>query len=222
MATAIPFVCKFLLDAGFEVDLVNNLARIKRADPAEGLDSFDVVVFHGRHDQADEQAVGALQRFVEGGKGLVVIHVASASFAPGEPQAPSQAWRDLVGSVFDPRISGHPAPAPIQLRLDRPDHPIVAGIPREFVVQEDELYQRMQVGVGGPGERLATGTAPDGDGGTAAEPVAFVLHRGRGRVFNLYLGHTISTHRDWRFQQMITQGVAWVSGRSRPQAAASP
>lgn len=222
IAATVPFACKFLLDAGFEVELVNDLERVKRADPEQGLDYFDVVVFHGRHEQADDHAVGALKRFVEGGKGLVVIHVASASFAPGEPRAPSQEWKDLVGSVFDSRISGHPASAPVQIRLDRPDHPILAGIPLDFVVQEDELYQRMQVSVDGPGERLATGTTPDGKGGTAEEPIAFALQRSRGQVFNMYLGHTVSTHRDWRFQQMITQGVEWVSGRARPQAAARP
>ena len=213
IAATIPYACKFLLDAGFEVELVNDLERVRRADPVEGLDYFDAVVFHGRHEQADDEAVAALKRFVEGGKGLVVIHVASASFGPGEPQVPSPEWLDLVGSVFVSGISGHPPLAPVQIRLDRPDHPILAGIPREFVFQEDELYQRMQVSANGPGDRLATGTTPDGHGGTAEEPVAFVLQRGQGRVFNLYPGHSISTHRDWRFQQMITQGVEWVSGR---------
>lgn len=213
IAATVPYACKFLLDAGFEVELVNDLERVRRADPEEGLDYFDAVVFHGRHEQADDEAAAALKRFVEGGKGLVVIHVASASFGPGEPQVPSPEWVDLVGSVFVSGISGHPPLAPVQIRLDRPDHPILAGIPREFVIQEDELYQRMRVSVDGRGDRLATGTTPDGAGGIAEEPVAFVLQRGQGRVFNMYLGHSVSTHRDWRFQQMITQGVEWVSGR---------
>jgi uncharacterized protein len=208
-----PILCKFLLDAGFEVELINNLARVKNPSAQEGLNYFDVVIFHGKIEQVDDDAVRALRAFVEGGKGLVVVHIASASFAPGDPPVVSEDWKSLIGSVFVYRTSGHPVPREIRVKLADPGHPIVEGIPAEFTIQEDELYQNMVIAPGGAGCPLAHGTTLDDAGNPVTEPVAFTLERGTGRVFHMYLGHFISVHRDWRFQQMITQGVNWVAQR---------
>jgi type 1 glutamine amidotransferase len=208
-----PILCKFLLDAGFEVELINNLDRVKNPDDKEGLNYFDAVIFHGKIEQADDETVRALRTFVEGGKGLIVVHIASASFAPNGPQTVSDDWRNLIGSAFVYGISGHPVPKEIKVRLADPAHPIVAGIPAEFTIQEDELYQNMSIAQGGAGCPLAHGTTLDDAGNPVTEPVAFTLERGQGRVFHMYLGHFISVHRDWRFQQMITQGVKWVAQR---------
>jgi len=227
VAGSVPLLCKTLLEANFDIELVNNFDRVRRDPsdmPGEGLAWFDAVVFHGKLEWHDDQALSMLKRFVEGGKGLVVVHIASASFAPAGAPSASQDWKNLAGSVFGyappghppntpSPFSGHPPLAPIRVRLDRPDHPILAGIPLNFELDLDELYQRMEPGADGPGERIASGTTPDGQGGTADEPIAFVLERGAGRVFNLYPGHSIETHRDWRFQQILTQGIEWAARR---------
>jgi type 1 glutamine amidotransferase len=209
-----PYVCKTLLDAGFEVELVNNADRIRRPDADQGLDYFDLVVFHGKLEWADDGAVAALKRFVETtGRGLVVVHIASASFAPNWPPTPSRDWLDLIGSAFVYGQSDHPTPNMIDVRVAEPDHPIMAGIPPTFRIAEDELYQNMRPGADGSGRPLAFGTTLGNDGNPVEEPVAFVLERGNGRVFHLYLGHFISTHRDWRFQQILTQGMEWAARR---------
>jgi type 1 glutamine amidotransferase len=208
------------LDAGFEVELVNNLERIKNADPIEGLNSFHVVIFHGKLEQRDDSAVQALKDFVHGGKGLLVLHIASASFAP-DPASISREWRELVGSVWvyappgDPQGSFHPEPPLlITVTLDEPTHPILAGIPSEFTFAKEELYQNMAPASDGPGLCLATGRDVRMENEQKKEskaPVAYALERGNGRVFNMYLGHYVSTHVDWRFQKMITQAVEWAA-----------
>lgn len=208
-AATTPVLCQFLLNAGFEVELSNNLERILNPDPAQGLPSFDAVVFHGKIEQRDDAAVAALRKYVEGGKGLVVIHIASASFEGSED------WKDLIGSVwiYGPGKSTHPEPAaPIRIRVTDSGHPIMAGLPSEFMLAKEELYQQMGIGSTGPGMALAEGT-DERDGVVTTEPVAFVLERGRGRVFHMYLGHFISTHLDGRFQKMITQGIEWAARR---------
>jgi type 1 glutamine amidotransferase len=216
----IPIACKFLLDAGFEVELVDNLTRVKNRDHEEGLNSFDAVVFHGKLEQADDDAVNALHDFVYGGKGLVVIHIASASFAPNEHSV-SQKWKDLIGSVWlyapsdNSNHSYHPEPAlPIKITVNAHEHPIMAGIPREFTLAKEELYQNMAVGTEGAGYLLASGADSrevDGQFQTIVEPVVFALEKGKGRVFNSYIGHFISTHLDPRFQKMIIQGIMWAA-----------
>jgi hypothetical protein len=209
-----PIMCKTLLDAGFEVEISNNTDRIRNPDPAQGLNSFDAVLFHGKIEQPDDEAVEALRVFVEGGKGLGVVHIASASFTGSRP------WLDLIGSawvydegVYGPFKSTHPPAGPVTVQVTAPQHPIMAGLPSEFTFAAEELYQIMAPSeVYGPGTELARGSQVT-EIGVAVEPVAFAFGRGRGRVFNLYPGHFVSTHRDWRFQKMVTQGLEWAAGR---------
>jgi type 1 glutamine amidotransferase len=217
-AATTPLLCQCLLNAGFEVELDNNLARVRnRRSPEEDrrdgrLASFDAVLLHGKLEQRDDEAVAALRDFVHDGKGLVVVHIASASFAP-DAQSISPEWLALVGSVWvygpPPAGSSHPEPAKaITVRVTAPSHPIMASLPSEFTLQREELYQNMGQGPDGPGQPLAVGY----DARQAApQPVAFALERGKGRVFNLYLGHFVSTHSDWRFQKLLTQGLEWAA-----------
>lgn len=52
---------------------MNNLDRIKNPDNVQGLNYFDVVIFHGKMEQHDDAAVQALKTFVERGKGCLIV-----------------------------------------------------------------------------------------------------------------------------------------------------
>lgn len=234
-AATIPILCSFLIQAGFEVHLSDNLDRVKNPNDIpdgpgqeeggnEGLPYFDVVVFHGKIQQVDSVAVQALKEFVAGGKGLVVIHIASASFTiDTDPVTKkpitkvSEDWKNLIGSMWVYGVSEHPEPAqPVTVTLTDIQHPILAGLPTEFTLAKEELYlfDKLVKSDQGPGNPLAQGRTFDIKNRVEiSEPVAFTLERGKGRVLNMYIGHFISTHHDWRFQKMITQGVAWAAHR---------
>lgn len=222
-AATAPILCKVLMDCGFEVQLSNNLERIKNPDPSTGLPYFDAVVFHGKWAVHDQPALDALTNFVNVlGKGLAVIHVASASFAIFDDTMAD--WIQLIGSAWvyarpgQPPISHHPEPAlAITVTVDDTGHPIVAGVPLKFQLETDELFQGLREGPNGDtGHVVASGTdtrKENGQVGSITEPVAFALTRGKGRAFHMHLGHGISTYSNSNFQRIIAQGTMWVAGQ---------
>jgi type 1 glutamine amidotransferase len=229
-AATTPLLCHSLIQAGLEVQISNNLERIKNPNNTadgpgetdegnEGLPYFDAVVFHGKIEQVDHEAVQALVRFVEGGKGLVVLHIASASFAIGPDGRTnvSEDWKNLIGSIWVYGMSEHPEPPrAVTVKIKDAHHPVTAGMPAEFTLAKEELYsfEAMAKADGGPGRVLAEGSTYDSKAGlNKTDPVAFALERGGGRVLNVYLGHFISSYRDWRFQKLLTQGVEWAARR---------
>lgn len=191
-----PILCKTLLDRGFDVELATTLERVKAPN---GLKPFDVVVFNGRYQQRDEAAERALVDFVDGGKGLAVIHISSNSFGGSEP------WNQLCGRVWGPG-SGHPPYGPFKVHVEDTASPITAAI-EDFTI-EDEMYQRLIVAPGAKEHVLATATD-----GQRTDPMAFTLERGKGRVFHTTLGHGPVCHRAPQFQKLVTQGVEWAAGR---------
>jgi type 1 glutamine amidotransferase len=221
--TTAPLLCKVLLDSGYEVQICNNLERLKNPDRTTGLPYFDAVVFHGKLAIRDQAALDALVHFVTvQGKGLVVIHVASASFAVFDNTMPK--WIELIGTAWvyarpgQPPISHHPEPPQsIEVTVEDTRHPIMAGIPREFNLQVDELYQGLREAAhGDTGHLVASGTDTRPVGGvmrSITEPAAFALERGKGRVFNMHLGHSVSAQGDPNFQRIIAQSVRWVASQ---------
>jgi uncharacterized protein len=193
-----PLLCKTLLDAGMDVELTLALDRLKAAD---GLTPFDVIVFAGRHPARDEAAEKALVQFVQGGKGLAVIHIASNSFGGSEE------WKRLVGRVWVSGQSGHPPHGPFRVRVEDRGSPITAGL-RDFEI-EDEMYQKLVVADGAREHVLLSATD-----GQRTDPMAFTLEHGTGRVFHTTLGHGPPGHRNASFQRLARQGVLWAAGRS--------
>jgi type 1 glutamine amidotransferase len=163
---------------------------------------YDVVLLHFRNDKPlkrEKQARANLVRFVEGGRGLVLLHFACGAFGdwPG--------FRDLAGQVWDGKNTHDPR-GPFTVRVVKPDHPVTRGL-RDFTA-DDELY----IGLEGeaPVEVLATArsrvTGKD-------HPRAFVLRHGRGRVFHTPLGHDVRALEVPGTAELIRRGCAWAAGR---------
>lgn len=206
----VPLLCKILLDAGFDVELATNLERVINPDQEHGLNPFDVVVFHGRYRERNAMAEEALSNFVNEGKGLVVLHIASSSF-PGSEQ-----WKALVGRVWlyaedfpEGTItqSDHPPYGPFNVTVADPQHPIMAGI-ENFEI-EDEMYRDLAIDSRAKENVLLAAIDPDRGN---SEPMAFTLEQGKGRVFHTTLGHGTPTFTHPMFQKMLLQAVEWVAG----------
>jgi type 1 glutamine amidotransferase len=134
----------------------------------------------------------ALRRFVHRGGGLAGFHSASGMFDdwPG--------WESLLGGRFDRH---GPAGAVESVRVTRPRHPAVRGVPARFSLRE-EFY------VHEPGvERRATVLARWRGG-----PLVWVRTPGRGRVFYDALGHFSATWSDARQRALVRSGLRWVLG----------
>ena len=140
--------------------------------------------------------------FVRSGRGFVSVHAGSSSFYdwPEYQQLAGGAWR--IGQT------GHGPQHEFTVKLVAKNHPITRGL-NDFVTT-DELWHRtdLQANI----EILATAfSAPEWQGSGKDEPVAFTTNFGKGRTFNLLLGHDTHAMDAKGFQQLLCRGTEWAA-----------
>ena len=166
------------------------------------LKDYDVVVLN--YMNFEKPAPGpegraALRQFVEGGKGLVLVHFACGAF---------QDWpefRNLAGRVWDPKLRGHDPFGRFRVEITGQDHPIMKGM--AAFETADELYTCLTGDR--PIEVLAKARSKvDGKD----YPMVFVLTFGKGRVFHNVLGHDAKAIENPPVAELYRRGTAWAAG----------
>jgi uncharacterized protein len=184
--------------------------------PAFG--SYEVVVTGYKGKMWPTGVRSSLEDYVGQGGGLVLIHATLATFVtpnllPGEQEwsafsaMMARGWRPFfLGSrltvddasgevnVFPPPAggsSGHGIQHSFVVKSRRPAHPILAGLPAEWLHGKDELYHAMR----GPGpavgiDVLASAFSDPATAGTGQhEPMLWETRFGLGRVVTTVMGH---------------------------------
>jgi type 1 glutamine amidotransferase len=149
-----------------------------------------------------------VQRFLEAGKGLVVLH-----HSVGDNQTWPWWYREVLGGALIQReIEGMPRAGMKQFPLQRitpvGDHPIVRGI-RPFTMPRDELYYKMwylpniQVLLRSDDPALADvhGT------------IAWLGVHPKARVVCFKSGHTDVVNADPRFRKIVHNMIVWAGGK---------
>ena len=115
-------------------------------------------------------------------------------------------FQKLIGGTWGDG-TGHGPIHAFQVKFTDP-HPITKGL-KPFTTT-DELWHRMEVQ---PGKTiLATAfSAKDRGGSGQDEPVAMTIEFGRGRCFNLVLGHNAQAMENAGFQALLVRGVQWAA-----------
>lgn len=149
------------------------------------------------------------EKYISGGGGLVIVHAADNAF-PGWP-----AFNEMIGIggwrgrneksgpywyfkdgklISDPRpgnAGSHGLRLPYRITLQDLKHPITRGLPKVWMHQGDELYDRLR----GPGKNmsvLATAYSDPANRGTGnEEPALMALTYGKGRIFHSIFGHDV-------------------------------
>lgn len=196
---------------------------------------YDVVLSNYNGETWPEQQRQAFVQFVIEGGGVVNVHAANNPF-PDWPEFNEMiglAWRpaeagDRITVKADGELVRTPAGEgpgaghgqqhayPVVIRDHR--HPVVAGLPREWLHPQDELYH----GQRGPAANmslLATAWSDPRTGGTGAhEPMVWWVPYGEGRVFTTVLGHVGrgQPQESWPmrcrgFQSIMTRACEWVA-----------
>jgi uncharacterized protein len=220
-----------LEDAGlFDVTVVS-------APPADGDFSnfhpdfarYQVVV--SNYDAQDWPASlkAEFEAYMRGGGGLVVVHGADNAF-PGwaayNEMTGMGGWRKRDAEAGpkwyfeNGKLTSDPSPGPAGLHGRRkpfritvrtPDHPIMRGLPAEWMHAPDELYTRLR----GPGKNmtvLATAYADPANRGTGFdEPMLMALHWGKGRIFHTTLGHDAMALSCVGFITTFQRGAEWAA-----------
>jgi type 1 glutamine amidotransferase len=157
-----------------------------------------------------DAARAAFVRFVDQGGGLIVIHFACGAFHFSLPKAGASDWPDyrkIVRRVWNHQAkSGHDRFGRFLVEVTPVDHLITRGLHRFEVT--DELYFRQDGDQ--PIEPLLTARSTVTG---KEEPLAWAAPYGKGRVFQILLGHSEKTYETYEVREILRRAVAWAAGR---------
>ena len=166
------------------------------------LRDYDAVVLHFMNWEQPDPGPAArenLKTFVEGGRGLVLVHFACGAF---------QEWpefRNLAGRSYDPKLRPHDPFGSFTVTITDTKHSITKGMAN--FTTTDELYTCLAGDR--PIEVLATArSVVDGKD----YPMAFSLNYGAGRVFHSPLGHDAPALANPAVGALFRRGCAWAVG----------
>lgn len=192
---------------------------------------YDVVIsnFGWRAAAWPEPTQAAFEKYVANGGGLVVVHAANNSWPEWkdfnqmiglggwggrtEKDGPYVYYTnegELVRDMTPGRGGSHGPQHEILITI-REEHPITAGMPRQWLHTQDECYDRLR----GPAENmtiLATAySSPELKGTDRHEPMMMVLEFGKGRIFHTTLGHEDYSFEGVGFITSLLRGTEWVA-----------
>jgi type 1 glutamine amidotransferase len=179
-------------------------------DPAfldsSAINKYDVILLHFQNWQQPgpgERARENLRQFVDGGKGVALVHFACGAWFGEWPEFGNVAGRTWAGP--GPGVRQHDPFGTFRVEIAQPEHSIVRGM-TNFETQ-DELYTCL---VGDhPIEVLAQAKSKmDGK----YYPMAFVSHYGKGRTFHCVFGHDAKALSVPAVQELYRRGCAWAAG----------
>jgi uncharacterized protein len=193
--------------------------------------NYDVVLSNYNGEPWPEEVNMALEKYVSGGGGLVIIHAANNAFG-GWSEYNTMIGLAWHGPEFGDRVTmddngkiirtpkgegpgaGHGPQHEFKITIRDGDHPVTKDMPKEWMHARDELYH----GQRGPAENmhiLATAySAPDKQGTGAHEPMIWWIPYGKGRVFTTVMGHVgddTTAIQCIGFQTVMNRGCEWAA-----------
>jgi putative heme-binding domain-containing protein len=159
------------------------------------LNKADVLIFFQKGSFTATRGA-SLDRFLKRGGGLVLVHWA----VNGDDRAADFARRIGLASTAGGISYRH---GPLQLNVDKPEHPIMRNISRLDLY--DESYWRLSGDVGQV--QVLASSVEEGD----ATPQVWLKDHGGGRVFVSIPGHYNWTFDDPIFRILLLRGIAWTA-----------
>lgn len=178
------------------------------------LRRFRVVVLNSASgDLFTPEQRAAFLAWLKAGGGLLAFHGAG-----GDPDQP---WQVYAEEVIGARFTGHPGGADQfqqgLIRVERSDHPVMAGIPARWR-WSDEFYAFDRVPTGHATEILATLDEasyrhPPEQAMGPVHPMIWTRRIGRGRVVFSALGHRPEYWDDPMLQRLVANALDWAGRR---------
>jgi len=187
-------------DKRFEVVLVEDAEILGTDLPFD----YDVILIHFKNYREPKRYAAMkanLDKFVTGGGGLFVYHFGCGAF---------EDWADFEkfsGRVYDSHMHPHDDYRSFTVQIADKAHPITKDL-ADFEIH-DELYtcfKDSEVPI-----RILAEAGSNRDHKT--HPMAFVLEKGKGRIFHTTLGHDDQSLSSAGFQTMIRRALVWCANR---------
>jgi putative membrane-bound dehydrogenase-like protein len=191
----------FLRAAGFSVHYTED-----RDQAAAELAGADVAVISVNRMFFDTPAYRqALFAFAAAGKGIVMLHPGTWYGFPN--------WPELNARIVGGGARGHDKIAKFSVNAVQPAHPVMAGVPASFEV-EDELYyfnaEPEKIPAGTAAVEVLAQTSPSVKFGRP-HPAVWVTRHEQARIVGLTLGHDERVHDHPAFRTLLTNAVKWTS-----------
>ena len=162
------------------------------------LEDIDVLYLANNQPLPDTLLRQAIFDFADAGKGLLLAHPALWYNWEDWPEYN----RELVGGGS----RSHGPYGPFEVSVSAGDHPIMAGVPTSFTV-EDELYRFETDPEGAKMNVLAVGTEPD----TGTQyPVVWTIDHPSRRIVCITLGHDGATHELEAYKTLLRNSLKWL------------
>lgn len=163
---------------------------------------YDVIVHNECFGQVEDVA------FVEKisnahlvhGVPAVMLHCSTHSYRA----AKTQAWRETLGMTS----SYHEKNRDLTIRTVGTDHPIMTGVPAEWLDAREELYVAEKFWPSATPLAVSYGVETKRD-----HPVIWLNNAGKAKVFATTLGHNDSTMQNAIWQEIVTRGLLWSVGK---------
>lgn len=194
--------------------------------------NYDVVISNFGWNAAPwpEETQKNFEQYITNGGGLVVIHAADNSFefwpaynemiglggwgGRTEKDGPYVYYNlenRLKRDMSEGKGGSHGPQHEFTVKVREPNHPIVKGMPDEWMHTKDELYDRLR----GPANNmtiLATSFSAEDKKGTGRhEPTLMVIEYGKGRIFHTPLGHADYSVECVGFITALQRGTEWAA-----------
>ena len=180
---------------------------------AENLAKYDALLLNyrdtpqgGPETRWSDANKAAFLDAIKAGKGLIVVHYASASFV--KPN-----WDEFEKAIAGGwRTQGfHGPPHEFTVKKTAESHPISEGAPATFDHAKDELYQNSLLTPGSVVLATAYSDPAKPKGTGKDEAVIWVNTYGKGRVFNNVLGHDATALADPGVRAWLRRGAEWAA-----------
>ncbi|MFB3902401.1 MAG: ThuA domain-containing protein [Acidobacteriota bacterium] len=165
---------------------------------------YDVLVLYDLSKEIAEKQKSNLQAFVEGGKGLVVLHHAIADYG-GWPWW----YREVVGGRYLLEADGNLPASTYQHDQEVfakvvSQHPVTEGVGDLHL--RDETYKGLWIS---PDVNVLMRT----DNPTSDGPLVWISPYGKSRVVYIELGHGPETHQNAGYRRLVRNAIFWAAGR---------
>jgi uncharacterized protein len=194
-----PLLGKFLAQDPRLATTVNEDPKFLASPKLHDYDAIVLNYMNWQSPDPGDEARANLKKFVEQGKGLVLVHFACGAF---------QDWpefRKIAGRAWDPKLRGHDPHGKFTVEIVGGESPITRGMKSFETV--DELYTCLA----GDKEIEVLATAKSKVDGKDY-PMAFLNRYGKGRVFHCVLGHDVPALSGEGVQELYRRGTAWAAG----------
>lgn len=164
------------------------------------LKDIDCLYLSNNQPMTDPELRKAIFAFADSGKGLLLVHPA-LWYNWGD-------WKEYNAVLAGGGSRGHDKIQEFEVSIDKPDHPLMAGV-KNFKVT-DELYYYIPDEKGTPIEVLCSAKSPISG---KVFPTAFVVKHPKARIVGFTLGHDGRAHDLPEYKTILAAAAKWCSGK---------